>query len=231
MQEASPFSEYKGKEIIIPLFPLPTVVLFPGVLLPLHIFEERYRQMTKDALSGKRVIGMMLLQKGWEKDYEGALPVFPVGCLGEIVQEESLAEGRFNIVLHGTSRFHLTREVRRDTPYRQGSVTLLDNVAREEEREPLEDLRRKVLSLCTEILMEMKLTELLPYTSSLAAAQLFDTAAFYLNMPVEKKQELLSELDLLKRGKALFDILRERVTLMRYLKQNKESFPPSPMMN
>ncbi len=231
MQDASPFSQYKEKEIVVPLFPLPNVVLFPGALLPLHIFEERYREMTKDALAGSRMIGMILLQKGWEVEYEGAPSVFPVGCAGEIVQEESLAEGRFNIVLHGISRFQLTRELPRGTLYRQGSIVLLDNVAREEEKEPLEGLRRKVLALCTEILMEMKMTEILPYASSLSAAQLFDTAAFYLNMPVDKKQELLSELDLLKRGKALLDILRERVTLMRYLKQNKDAFPPSPMMN
>lgn len=231
MQEANLFSHYKGKEIVVPLFPLPNVVLFPGALLPLHIFEDRYREMTRDALSGGRVIGMALLQKGWEADYEGVPSVFPVGCVGEIVQEENLAEGRFNIVLHGISRFHLKREVKRGTLYRQGSITLLDTVAREEEKERLEELRRKALALCAEILMEMKMTELLPYASSLPAAQLFDTAAFYLNMPVEKKQDLLSELDLLKRGGMILDILRERVTLMRYLKQNKDAFPPSPMMN
>lgn len=231
MQDASLFSSFKSREVVVPLFPLPNVVLFPGALLPLHIFEERYRQMIKDALTGQRVIGMVLLQRGWEKNYEGSPSVFTVGCAGEIVQEESLAEGRFNIVLHGISRFQLTREVSRGTLYRQGCIALLDNVAREEEKEPLEALRRKVLSLCTEILMEMKMTEILPYASSLTAAQLFDTAAFYLNMPVEKKQELLSELDLLKRGESLLSLLRERVTLMRYLKQNKDSFPQSPMMN
>ena len=63
---------------IIPIFPLPNAVLFPGVFLPLHIFEPRYRAMVADALEGDRLIGMMLLKPGWESDYEGRPPVYPV---------------------------------------------------------------------------------------------------------------------------------------------------------
>src|SRR3954467_11014816 len=55
----------------IPIFPLPNVVLFPNVFLPLHIFEPRYRQMVDDALNGDRIIGMVLLRPGWEGDYTG----------------------------------------------------------------------------------------------------------------------------------------------------------------
>ena len=66
----------------LPLFPLPNVVLFPGVFLPLHIFESRYRAMTEDALSGDRMIGMALLKPGFEAEYEGRPPIYPVGCVG-----------------------------------------------------------------------------------------------------------------------------------------------------
>lgn len=219
------------KEIIIPLFPLPNVVMFPDVLLPLHIFEERYREMTKDALERQKLIGMVLLQKGWERDYEGSPPVFPVGCVGEIVQEERLPDGKYNIVLHGLSRFHLQSEIKARTPYRQASVLLMENSAKELENEDTEDLRRKVLAFCAEILIEFQMQNLLPYASSLSAEQLFDTAAFYLNIPVEKKQELLSQSNLLQRGNLLLEIVKERVLLMRYLKRNKDKIPSSAIMN
>ena len=85
----------------LPLFPLPHVVLFPNVFLPLHIFEPRYREMVADAITGDRMIGMVLLRPGWEQDYEGRPPVYPIGCSGLITHVEQLADGRYNIVLRG----------------------------------------------------------------------------------------------------------------------------------
>ena len=94
----------------IPIFPLPNVVLFPNVFLPLHIFEPRYRAMVADALAGDRIIGMVLLQPGFEADYEGRPPVYPVGCAGVITHSEPLPDGRFNIVLRGLEKFRITGE-------------------------------------------------------------------------------------------------------------------------
>src|ERR1700681_1308865 len=100
------------------LFPLPNVVLFPHVVQPLHIFEPRYRQMTADALAGDRLIGLTLLQPGWEAGYAGRPPVHAVGCLGTIVAEQTLDDGRFNILLRGVSRFRVEREVPNTKLYR-----------------------------------------------------------------------------------------------------------------
>ena len=94
----------------IPIFPLPNVVLFPNVFLPLHIFEPRYRQMVEDALDGDRIIGMVLLRPGWEGDYEGRPPVYPIGCAGVITHAERLADGRYNIVLRGMEKFRIASE-------------------------------------------------------------------------------------------------------------------------
>ena len=69
----------------IPIFPLPNAVLFPNVFMPLHIFEPRYRAMVSDALAGDRIIGMVLLKPGFEADYEGRPPVYPIGCAGVII--------------------------------------------------------------------------------------------------------------------------------------------------
>jgi Lon protease-like protein len=105
----------------LPLFPLPDVVLFPGMPLPLHIFEPRYRQMVRDVLAGNRLIGMALLRPGWEGDYEGRPAVYPAGCAGRVEQSESLEDGRFNIVLKGVFRFRVRGE-REGKPYRTAVV-------------------------------------------------------------------------------------------------------------
>lgn len=104
--------------IQIPIFPLPDVVLFPHTLLPLHIFEPRYRQMIRDCLAGDRRLAMTLLKPGWERDYYGRPPVHPIAGAGEIIQHEELPDGRFNILLRGTMRIGITTEVPSDKPYR-----------------------------------------------------------------------------------------------------------------
>src|SRR5437763_12628020 len=83
------------------LFPLPNLVLFPYVIQPLHIFEPRYRQMTADSLAGDRLLTMALLRPGWEESYEGRPAVHPVGCLGKIVADQHLENGRYNLLLRG----------------------------------------------------------------------------------------------------------------------------------
>ena len=76
---------------LLPIFPLPNVVLFPNVFLPLHIFEPRYREMVADAVASARMIGMVLLRPGWQSDYEGRPPVYPIGCSGVLTHVEQLA--------------------------------------------------------------------------------------------------------------------------------------------
>jgi Lon protease-like protein len=109
---------------VIPLFPLGDVVLFPGVPVPLHIFELRYRKMIADALAGARVVGMVLLRPGWEADYEGRPPVFDSGCAGTIDHSEELPDGRYNIVLRGIARFRVREELGGE-PYRRATVEAL----------------------------------------------------------------------------------------------------------
>src|ERR1043165_4435281 len=89
---------------LLPVFPLPNVVLFPNVFLPLHIFEPRYREMVADALASDRLIGMILLKPGWEHDYEGRPPVYQMGCSGVITHVERLADGGCKLVRRGVSR-------------------------------------------------------------------------------------------------------------------------------
>lgn len=111
---------------VIPLFPLPGAVLFPRMPMPLHVFEPRYRKMMKDALAGPRTIGMTLLRPGWEDDYLGRPPIYPIGCAGELHHYEALADGRYNIVLRGVSRFRVVEE-HAGEPYRLATVEPLDD--------------------------------------------------------------------------------------------------------
>ena len=103
----------------IPLFPLPNVVLFPTVSLPLHIFEPRYRDMVADALDGDRIIGMALLRPGWEANYEGRPPIYPVGCAGLITHSERLPDGRYNIVFADSRNSGSSRARAARLPHRQ----------------------------------------------------------------------------------------------------------------
>jgi Lon protease-like protein len=107
---------------VIPLFPLPNVVLFPRVTLPLHVFEPRYRAMVRDAVRGPRLIGMVLLRGDWERDYYGRPPIFSTGTVGEMVHVDERPDGRFDIVLRGVREFEVTRELER-AEYREAAVT------------------------------------------------------------------------------------------------------------
>jgi len=93
----------------IPLFPLPGVVLFPGTLLPLHIFEDRYRRMVAHALAGERLIGMAMLKPPVDVD-AGDSPIFEIGGAGRIVESEELEDGRYNILLEGKFRYRVIAE-------------------------------------------------------------------------------------------------------------------------
>jgi hypothetical protein len=102
------------------IFPLPGAILFPGLQLPLHIFEPRYRALVSDALVKDRRIAMIQPQGPGE----GA-PLFAIGCVGRIEEVEALDDGRYNIVLEGEARFRLLRELEVTTPYRQVEAELL----------------------------------------------------------------------------------------------------------
>src|ERR1019366_9533561 len=108
MSEPAPFVEFNGKAR---LFPLPNLVFFPHVMQPLHIFEPRYREMTADALAGDRFIALVLPAPGWEDDYDGAPALHSIGCLGRIVAEQKLEDGRYNILLRGFARIRILKEL------------------------------------------------------------------------------------------------------------------------
>jgi len=109
---------------VVPLFPLPNAVLLPRAILPLHIFEERYRKMTADTLRSHRQIAIAVLRKGWERDYYARPAIEPVVCVGTILSHEELPDGRYNLLLQGRTRARVVEEVG-DEPYRQARLAAI----------------------------------------------------------------------------------------------------------
>lgn len=124
-----------AKPVRVPIFPLAGAILFPRSHLPLHIFEERYKAMVEDAMAGPGRIAM--IQPADESDSPS---LFKVGCVGELVGVEELDDGRFNIMLLGSSRFRLIAEADGGTPYRQADIDL--DAFNDDEPPPLSSIQR-----------------------------------------------------------------------------------------
>ena len=115
-------------QISLPIFPLPDLTFFPHTMLPLHIFEARYRAMITDCLSRDRRLAVVGLRPGYEESYEGRPAVYDVMGVGRIVQWERMATGRFNLLLQGECRARIDRELPADTLYRMVAATPLDDI-------------------------------------------------------------------------------------------------------
>ncbi|RYZ07730.1 MAG: hypothetical protein EOO73_10380 [Myxococcales bacterium] len=95
----------------LPIFPLPSVALFPGALLPLHVFEPRYRELVREALAGRRIFAVARLRPGFENDYEGRPPIFDVCGVGAIETHAERKDGRFDLGLRGLARVRIVEEL------------------------------------------------------------------------------------------------------------------------
>jgi len=114
--------------LVLPIFPLPDVTFFPHTLLPLHVFEARYRAMMMDTLARDRRLAVVKLRPGYEAAYAGKPAVHPVAGAGEIVSWERLASGRYNILLKGECRIRIESERPSDTLYRVVTAQRLDGI-------------------------------------------------------------------------------------------------------
>lgn len=113
------------------MFPLPNTVFFPGTVLPLHVFEPRYRHMVRDVVDGSKRMVVTLLKPGWEQDYHGAPAVHGVGTIGAVEDVEPLRDGRYNLRLRGLERVRLDREIQ-SKPYRIVECTGIPEPAEDE---------------------------------------------------------------------------------------------------
>src|SRR5205814_9555169 len=112
--------EFSGE---VPLFPLPSLVLFPDTIVPLLVFEDRYRVMVRDALKGERLLGLALMKPGWETGYEGNPSIYERLCVGTILTHELLPDGRYKLLLYGLFRADVVEETQQ-APYRKAKVVV-----------------------------------------------------------------------------------------------------------
>ncbi len=198
--------------MILPLFPLPNVVLFPNVFLPLHIFEARYRTMVADALEGDRMIGMVLLQPGWEVDYEGRPPVFSIGCAGLITHYEQLSDGRYNIVLRGLHKFRIEEE-EPGQAYRIAKVKTIDEPFGNADRDEVRAARSRLEALIVPQPSGPAHDSKVP--PSMADEDLVNALAQYMEFEPIEKQALLERDSLLSRCRSLIELLEMKLIVAR----------------
>ena len=188
----------------IPIFPLPNVVLFPNVFLPLHVFEPRYRAMLADALAGDRIIGMTLLMPGYEADYQGRPPVYPVGCAGVITHSEQLPDGRSNVVLRGIEKFRIVEEdASRD--YRLARVEPLPEAASDAEKLLLKQRRHRIEALLVAAIERGGQDPRFPPT--IPDEDLVNALSQYLGLDPMERQALLERDGILARCDGLIELL------------------------
>ncbi|MEM7809633.1 MAG: LON peptidase substrate-binding domain-containing protein [Planctomycetota bacterium] len=216
--------DFEGGERIdaVPLFPLPGVVLLPGAILPLHVFERRYRQMTRHAVEpgydGRRLIGICRV-KGEPDPMSEVTPIYDVACVARIIDHQRLPDGRFNVLVQGTARVQLDdeaelfEEVYPGEPlmYRRADLEVLSCKGAFEI--DLGDARERMLSICRRppILgtpVAGQLEKL--FTSPLPTTRLADVLAFDLLDDADVKQELLEDLDDRHRTERIAALLDEQ---------------------
>ena len=195
----------------IPIFPLPSVVLFPRIVQPLHIFEPRYLEMFTEALDSHGQIAMALLKPGYENNYFGSPEIHPVVSVGSIITCEARDDGTYDVVLLGDKRARLEREVGGKI-YRRGVL----NEVEEKSSGSRED--RKNLRMNMEALLEVAIQDMKKENKGLALLQksfaeepslgfLVDFLAYHFIKDPESQQSLLEELDVSLRARNLLDAL------------------------
>lgn len=221
--------------MIVPLFALPNVVLFPKTPVPLYIFEERYRTMVKETLAGSGELVLALLRGGGsELGYTSASAstVHEIACLGKIDTYEELEDGKYNIVVVGIQRVRIIREVQH-WPYGLVEVERLEDVAYEERAPDVVKLHNRLGGLFarfTELATGVKqhAMELMP---QLDFESLVNMVAMTLNLPTEQKQGLLEIDEVPQRCDVLLPVLQLQLEALVLVRKFEHIKPETPHLN
>lgn len=211
------------------LFPLPNLVMFPGVIQPLHIFEPRYKEMMHDALDSDRLLAPVLLQPEYEEDYYERPAIHPFACLGQIHQEEELPDGRFNLILQGLARVRIVEELTTEKLYRQAKVELVHEVENVSEKESSIFVKRLRASIAPWFSGgdALKQAQML-FQSDLSLSTLCDIFSFAIPIDHLVKQQLLETPEVRERAELLLIHLNEK---QEESDDNERPFPPDFSVN
>ncbi|MCR9296298.1 MAG: LON peptidase substrate-binding domain-containing protein [bacterium] len=216
---------------VVRLFPLPNLVLFPHVVQPLHIFEPRYCEMLRDALTDDHLIAMALLQKGWEESYLQRPSIASTLCIGKILSHTPTEDGRHNILLVGMKRATLIEEIEDTKPFRTARVEVLDDYYPQESAEARSDLQQRLQDLFSKFVpggpaAQASFQQLVG--QQLPLGVLTDTVTYALNLPVTIKQQLLAERNVDIRCRILLRCMEQQLknTGGGNCTQSHDEFPP-----
>lgn len=215
----------------MPLFPLDSAVLLPQQILPLHIFEERYRQMVSQALDGPGQIAMGVFRgERWKQEYHGRPPVRPAVCVGQIVQHEQMVDGRYNILLQGICRARVVEELAAEAGTLFRRVMLQPIGVGEVDEDELEGLRDWLDDALTESpLTQMTAAEtVLGYVRNdeIPTSALLELVSFTMTPSGELRYRLLAEGDAARRAHLLRTELEHIQDLIRRAQaQHPEEWP------
>lgn len=221
-----PDAELKDFSGTAPLFPLPNVVLFPHALLPLHIFEDRYRRMTADALEGEQLIAMSLLRPGCKlQSSSGNPPLHRVVGLGKIIAHEKLEDGRYYLVLRGIARATLLCESQVNLPYRIGHLEICQEVVDEVPPFKRQERIKELVSIFARLFPNIKLTQLFAHDfSDLPLGTVTDVLLGSMPLPAKLSQQFQEELNIDLRSQMLLELLQE--ALGSQVHAAGRTFPP-----
>ena len=189
----------------LPLFPLPQTVLFPGCLLPLHVFEPRYRAMLKDVLETHRVLAVVLITDGSSHAAQGTPEIADVAGVGVIVDHTELPGGRYNILVRGRARVRL-RELPFVPPYRRAAAQVLTAPAAEVPQADVSALVSTATSFAT-IVRERDDSFDFRLPRDAAPSALADLCAHHLVLDGRERQAILETLDPLARVRRVAEAL------------------------
>lgn len=190
----------------IPIFPLEGVLLLPGGLLPLHIFEQRYLHMFRDALQGDGIIGM--IQPSTQQTYQSDPPVYMTGCAGKITRHEDTSDGRILISLRGLCRFDIVQENDEGHLYRTAEVSYLPsgNIFNEQENSAR---RKRLLNAASLYLQLLKENAHLEPILDASMSELVTTLSMHCPFTSSEKQSLLEAVDVESRVDTLIELLEQ----------------------
>ena len=218
--------------MIVPLFPLPNVVLFPKTPMPLYIFEERYRTMIKEALAGNGELVIALLKSGSESSYASLAAVHEIACLGKIETYEELEDGKFNIVVVGSCRVRIIREVQH-SPYQLVQVERIDEEAGYVKSEDIASRHNHLgglFSKFTELATGAK-QRALDLVPQMDFESLVNMVAMTLNLAIDQKQALLEIGDPSQRCDVLIPVLQQQLETLILVRKFEHIKPENPHLN
>lgn len=188
----------------LPLFPLQTV-LFPGALLPLHVFEPRYRALVRDILETHRALSVVLVTNPLDVDAHGQPAIASIAGAGVIVDYAELPDGRYNILVRGRARVRL-RELPFEPPYRRAAATVLESPEAEVSQADLTSLVSAATSF-TSLVRERERSFELPLPKNAVPAVIADLCAHHLVIDPRERQAILEMLDVPARVRRVAEVL------------------------